>query len=159
MGQEGIWSCAVASSLNALHALGVAQPVDNEDVIIQTMGGRGIFSRDGGLPMGHVREFMESRGLLCRESGNIIELMQTLQNGGVAILARQAGAMGHAVLVSGAETRNGQVYLRVNDPLGRTEISREPADGIINQLNFVDAFANMYLVEDPRNLPEITILE
>lgn len=160
-GQEGIWSCAVASSLNALHALGVAQHGDTENSLINEMGGKTIFGRDGGLPMGHVQELMQKRGLISRPSSNLVELIQTLENGGVAVVCRtaQAGAMGHAVLISGAETQNGQVYFRVNDPLGSNKLSRESAIPLADQLNYLSSLANMYLIEDPKNLQDVTILE
>lgn len=160
-GQDGIWSCAVASALNALHALGVAQPGDTENVIIQEMGGKTIFGRDGGLPMGHVQEFMQHRRLISRPSSNLVELMQTLENGGVAVVARQAkaGVLGHAVLISGAETQNGQVYLRINDPLGTNQMTIEPALPLADQLNYLSSLANMYLIENPANLPPIEIFQ
>ncbi len=160
-GEEGIWSCAVASSLNALHALGVAQPNDSENSLINEMGGKTIFGRDGGLPMGHVQELMQKRGLVSRPSSNLVELIQTLENGGVAVVCRaaQAGVMGHAVLISGAETQNGQVFFRVNDPLGSNKLSRELAIPLADQLNYLSSLANMYLIESPKNLLDVTILE
>lgn len=152
-GQGGIWSCAVASTLNALHALGVARSSDTEDSIIHEMGGKRIFDKDGSLPMEHVQDFLRKRGLMNRPSSSIVELMQVLENGGVAVICRASNTegTGHAVLISGAETRDGQVYVRVNDPQDTNGFRKEPALSLADQLHHLFASADMYLIENPVN--------
>jgi len=147
VGQGGMWSCAVASSLNALYALQVARPGETEDSIIQTLGGRTAFAENGYLQMGKAYDFLRDRGLLVRDSGNMLEPMQTLENGGVAVIAYG----GHASLISGAETRNGKVFMRVNDPLS-SEVSHIPVRELMERVNQTHNFYNMFLVEKPAEI-------
>jgi hypothetical protein len=150
IGQDGIWSCVVASSLNALHALGQTGPSDNETTIIQAVGGRSAFTTDGYLPMGRAYDYLRNRGLLVRDSGNMLELIQTLENGGVGLIVYG----GHARLISGAENRQGQVMLRLNDPL-RTEVELVPVKEMMKHINQTRNFYNMFLIETPPHI-EIT---
>ena len=143
-GQEGIWSCAVASTLNALCALRVAQPEDSEDSIIREMGGREVFSEDGFLPISKADNFLRSRGLVVTPSGNILELLQTLENGGVAVIAYG----GHARMISSLEVGDGMVSLRVHDPLGKTRPERTSSDVLMERINQTRSHYNMLLVEN-----------
>lgn len=143
IGNEGIYSCFVASSLNALHALGVARENENEDSIIAQMGGRGVFGQDGYLPIGRAKGFLEGRNLSVTQSGNMLELLQTLENGGVALIAYG----GHARMISGAEAENGEVLLREHDPLNKTEAERVPIRGIVERINQTESMYSMLLIE------------
>lgn len=148
-GQNGIYTCAVASTLNSLYALRAARPDDNEDSLIQAVGGRSVFMEHGGyLPMGRVFDLLQDRGLAVRDSGNMLELLQTLENGGVAIIAYG----GHARMISGAETRDNQVQLRVHDPFS-TEVSFVPTNDLMRRINQTRSFYNMFLVEKPVQTP------
>jgi Papain-like cysteine protease AvrRpt2 len=100
--------------------------------------------------MGRLQEYMQKRGLSCRLSAKVTELMATLDNGGVAIVGtfKEKNFQGHAKLISGAESRDGQVFLRMNDPQ-RNTVTREPMSPLIDQLNGLSNFVNMYLIEKP----------
>ena len=139
----------MASTLNALYALQEAQPSDSESAIIQAIGGRPAFTADGYLPMSRAYDYIRGRGLLVRDSGNILELMQTLENGGVGLIVYG----GHARLISGAESRDNQVMLRINDPLS-TEVSLTPVRGMMERINQTRNFYNMFLIE---KMPHIEI--
>lgn len=141
-GQQGIWSCVVASTLNAFYALQVAAPSDNETTIIQAIGGRSAFSENGYLPMSKIYDFIKNKGLIITNSGNIIELMQTLECGGVGLIAYG----GHARLISGAETIKEQIMLRVNDPLD-DKVSLIPIRELLEKINQTKNFYNLFLIE------------
>lgn len=142
-----IWSCAIASTLNCLYALKANRNGDNEDGIIQEMGGRTIFNSDGYLNrMGHVYQFLTQRGLYVKESGSMLELLQTLENNGVAILAYG----GHARMISGAEVINGNVLIREHDPLlSEPNVKRIPLTEYMERINQSRSYSNLYLVENP----------
>lgn len=151
VGQEGIYTCFVSSALNALDALGVSTPQDNEESAIQAMRGPQAFEETGYLAIGEIVNFLENRGLSVRESGNIIELMQTLENGGVAIFVD----VDHAKMISGAEsTPDGQIALRIHDPIPRKngKVEKIPVKDVLGKLVPIPNQYNLLLVENPQNL-------
>lgn len=144
-GHDGIYTCAVASTLNGLHALKAAESSDNEDSIIEAVGGRQVFHENGGyLPMGRIYDFLRSRELLVQNSGSMLELLQTLENGGIGIIAYGQ----HARMISGAESRDDQIFLRMHDPF-ETEVSFISTTDLMKKINQSQQFYNMFLVENP----------
>ncbi len=139
---RSISTCVIASTLNGLTALGIAQSQETEDTVIDAIGGVREFDERGYLEMGKVEGYLRERGTRLSRSGNILELLQSLENGGVAIIAYG----GHARLISGAESQNGQVMLREHDPLN-TNVRLVPVSEMVTRVNSTEMYLNLLLIE------------
>lgn len=98
----------------------------------------------GVLTIGKVNDFLRSRNLVTTPSGNMVELLQTLENGGVAIIAYG----GHARMISGAEVDNGNVSLKVHDPLNKTHPEKVSTNELMEEINHTRRHYNMLLIEN-----------
>lgn len=109
-GNGDIYTCLPASARNALAALGITV---SEGDIVAAIGGRRAFDAQGFTNSEKIRRYLASRGDVAVGSINTpSELVSILESGSVAIFGRDA----HAQMVSGAETRDGQIYLRIHNP-------------------------------------------
>lgn len=149
-GQNGIFSCSIASARNAILALRTYQassfdvpvvPLDTEDTIIAELGGFTEFSSNGQLLLHKLMPYFKKHGYSAYRSGNLVELMRILENFGVGIVSYG----GHSRLVSGYELVRGEVLLRVNDP-ATTELEVIPLRKMVGEINRSKGFYQMLFV-------------
>lgn len=111
-----IYSCTVASTINALDALGL-NPHETDDSVIDAIGGVSEFEANGFLNVGKLIPYLRQRGVNTGPNVKLKSLFLMMDIGGVGLF----GYGGHAKLISGYQvTDSGEVRVGINDPFKDT---------------------------------------
>ena len=155
--QDKAHSCAIATTLNALEALGTRDDTDSEEDIAATVGEDG--SEHGVNPMKLIA-FVQSKGLVVTPITDCLQLIRLLEDGGVAMQEMPFSSQeSHEILVSAVSIEKGKINFKINDPLSTSSklISLDEMSTLISR-----DVCNTHGIEEPPEIefhdnPEIVI--
>lgn len=128
--QENDYSCTVATVLNAMRALGLNEGTREED-IAESIGQAG---ENDPIDINLTLLFLEKKNLKVDTITSVSEIVDALERGGV-VLFTELGRVGHRILISGIEVKNGEIKFIVNNPqIDRAQ--KVPLSSIISKMNY-----------------------
>ncbi|MEK7172496.1 MAG: hypothetical protein AAB740_00770 [Patescibacteria group bacterium] len=108
-------SCTAATALNVLEAIGLRERLSEKDILssIKESGERNIHVEK-------TREYLQQSGAEMRQLDSVVDLLQLLREGGVAVINIEPfSPAAHSILISGFEINNGNITFLINDPAYR----------------------------------------
>jgi len=140
-------SCTLATTINAMEALETREDLSEQEVA-QAVGESG---QSRTIDIQKSITFLKQKGLEVKPINTTTGLIETLRNGGVAMLtAIIPGEIEHEILISGVTIQEGEIIFTINNPL-KSEAEKIDLDAITDLINNNPSLPNTYSITKPKS--------